>query len=72
VAAVTVVAAVGALAAVEKGGDVEPQNLSVQPVNRAKGSTIRQVDLGFVIWHQFDFTYSILDYCFRVYFGTAT
>ncbi len=39
VAAVTVVAAVGALAAVEKGGDVEPQNLSVQPVNRAKGST---------------------------------
>ncbi len=27
---------------------------------------------GFVIWHRFDFTYSILDYCFRVYFGTAT
>jgi hypothetical protein len=27
---------------------------------------------GFVIWHQFDFTYSILDYCFCIYFGTAT
>jgi hypothetical protein len=26
---------------------------------------------GFVIWHQFDFTYFILDYCFCVYFGTA-
>ena len=28
--------------------------------------------MGFVIWHRFDFTYSILDYCFRIYFGTAT
>ncbi len=27
---------------------------------------------GFVIWHRFDFTYSILDYCFCVYFGSAT
>jgi hypothetical protein len=27
---------------------------------------------GFVIWHQFNFTYSILGYCFCVYFGTAT
>ncbi len=31
-----------------------------------------EIEKGFFIWHRFDFTYSILDYCFRVYFGTAT
>jgi hypothetical protein len=28
-------------------------------------------DKRFVIWHRFDFTYSKLDYCFCIYFGTA-
>ncbi len=43
-------------------------------INKFLGIEIKEItkNKGFVIWLRFDFIYSVLDYCFRVYFGTAT
>jgi hypothetical protein len=47
-------------------------NITIFPLSRgisAGGGISQAKGKGFFIWHRFD---SILDYCFRVYFGTVT